>query len=240
MFTPLIFLSLTPFLSTIYAQSNPSPKTIVVTTTIQATTSTSTVPKSSTPSKAPTTTAVNPTSARSKFFQDYASYYKAQATNPLFKPSFLSSPIPATQAQAQENSYLAALMTITSGTVLLPPYITALPPDQQSYMRSLHAYVASIASVDYGRPAVVQDSTTTLNETVIAGPSGSDSTTSTSSSQEPTTTSSQSVSSPSPSVGNATDGNDKEGEGSPILSAGAVYRMTAGVLVGMLGVAVFL
>ncbi|KAL9004436.1 MAG: hypothetical protein Q9188_002735, partial [Gyalolechia gomerana] len=177
----------------------------------------------------------------------YASYYKAQATNPLFTPSVLSNFIPLTAAQAQENSYFAALMTATSGTVPLPPYITALPLDQQSYVQAFHAHVTSIASVDYGRSALVENNTASQNgtannnESVTTGPAINNSTRPTPPLQEPTTTPPPPlVPAPSLSAGNATNTTDSEGAGSPNLSTGGVHRMAAGALAGMLGVAMFL
>ncbi|KAL9596075.1 MAG: hypothetical protein Q9219_006023 [cf. Caloplaca sp. 3 TL-2023] len=224
----LLLLTISTLLSSASTKENPGPQrapvaptTVTVSTTII--TSTSTTPTKTTP---------NPTPAPSAFLSDLNSYRSAEATNPLFSlvPTGAGS-VAASLAQAQEASYLNALMTATT-TIPLPPFITALPAEQRAYMSSFHAHVASIASKDYGRAAaVVPKNGTANNGTVTAG---GNTTVKGSPSQRGSPTQLP------PAPGGSANRTDDSGAGRLVGEAGGVYKMAVGAMVGVWGFAMFL
>ncbi|KAL8736916.1 MAG: hypothetical protein Q9181_002212 [Wetmoreana brouardii] len=175
---PVTLLSLTPLIS---AATLPASAPVTLTTTVIASTSITTSNSSSTTSSSTSTTSLTPHQKQHKFAADYRSLLRAESANPNYQalatgPS--AGAVPRVEAQAQENAYMIAIKTATSD-VPLPPYLTGLPPPQQTYMSNFHASLASIARQDYGLAAPVSSAlpngtlpvngTLPLNGTAIAG-----------------------------------------------------------------------
>ncbi|KAL8665389.1 MAG: hypothetical protein Q9202_002282 [Teloschistes flavicans] len=168
----LIILSL---LSLSSAATLPASVAVTITTII------STTIASSPPT---TTTSLTPFQHKQqavRFAADYASLIKAQSTN----PNFIALQTDRSDFARQESAYILALETAT-GEIPQPAYVTALPVEQQSYLSSLHASLASIAKVDYGLAgssssssvssdaaatpaAALRNGTMPVNGTIVAG-----------------------------------------------------------------------
>ncbi|KAL8756204.1 MAG: hypothetical protein Q9199_003086, partial [Rusavskia elegans] len=82
-----------------------------------------------------------------QFDSKYASLASSFVADPNYQAlvtGLAAANIPTPLANAQEASYIVAIRS-TTGSVPEPPYITNLPPDQQSWLRGFHQQLAPAA-----------------------------------------------------------------------------------------------
>ncbi|KAI4221660.1 MAG: hypothetical protein L6R36_006741 [Xanthoria steineri] len=123
------------------------------------------------PTQPPTTT-LTPEQRNAQFDANYASLARSFVADPAYQSlvtGLAAANIPTPLANAQEESYIVALRSGSSatgsGSVPEPPYITNLPPDQQSWLRNFHQQLVPAATTS--PPSIPSTTTTTTSAGVL-------------------------------------------------------------------------
>ncbi|KAL8867410.1 MAG: hypothetical protein Q9198_008525, partial [Flavoplaca austrocitrina] len=104
-------------------------------------------PNQAQPQPQPTTT-LSPEQRYAEFDARYASLASVVNTDPAYltlASNVAAAGISTPVANAQENSYIVSLRTAT-GPIPEPPYVTNLPPNQQSWIQAFHQQIVPAAT----------------------------------------------------------------------------------------------
>ncbi|CAO1599005.1 hypothetical protein XANCAGTX0491_002751 [Xanthoria calcicola] len=125
----------------------------------------------------PTTTTLTPDQRNAQFDANYASLARSFVADPAYQSlvtGLAAANIPTPLANAQEESYIVALRdggsTTGTGSVPEPPYITNLPPDQQSWLRNFHQQLVPAATTSTAAPSPIPSTTTTTTTAGVLPP----------------------------------------------------------------------
>ncbi|KAL8676092.1 MAG: hypothetical protein Q9186_007355 [Xanthomendoza sp. 1 TL-2023] len=246
---PIALLSL-PLLSSAIPQEPPADAPVV--TSVPQPTPENPQPSSANPEPTTTqqpTTTLTPSQRNGKFIADYNALISAAATIPAYQAlatGLTAGAVPASIANAQEQSYINLLKSATA-PVPEPAYITGLPQDQQSWVRSFHLQLQSVAAADLGAAPVATTSTAAPTGSVQAGNGTEVVSNGTTSVAQPSSTvavpsgTDVPIAVPEQPPVNGTNGTNTtsgaEGLGAP---RGNVWSMAAAGVVGVMGVMVLL